>query len=141
MKTLKVDHIGIAVKDAARILGFYRDLLGLTVVGEEEVPSQQVRTIFLPTGDTEIELLEALGPDSPVAKFIEKRGEGVHHIAWEVEDLAAALEELAACGVSLIDAKPRPGAGGKQIAFIHPRETGGVLVELCQKGGPPGGGQ
>ncbi|MDZ4164970.1 MAG: methylmalonyl-CoA epimerase [Smithellaceae bacterium] len=133
MKTIKIDHIGIAVESIERALGFYGDALGLKLEGEEVVAGQHVKTAFLPTGDTEIELLESLDPDGPIGKFIEKKGEGIHHIAWEVEDIDAALQELKGKGVRLIDPEPRPGAGGKRIAFIHPKDTFGVLVELCQK--------
>lgn len=133
MKTIKIDHIGIAVRSIAEALRFYRDRLGLKMEGEELVAEQRVKTYFLPTGDTEIELLESTAPEGPISKFLEKRGEGIHHIAWEVEDLESALAELASQGVRLIDKEPRAGAGGKRIAFIHPGETGGVLVELCEK--------
>ncbi len=133
MKTIKIDHIGIAVESITKALGFYGDTLGLKLEGVEVVADQRVKTAFLPTGDTEIELLESLDPEGPVGKFIEKNGEGIHHIAWEVENIEAALQELAAKGVRLIDRQPRPGAGGKRIAFIHPKETFGVLVELCEK--------
>ncbi len=133
MKTFKIDHIGVAVESISQALQFYQDTLGLKLEGEEVVAEQRVRTAFLPTGDTEIELLESLDPEGPIGKFIEKKGEGIHHIAWEVEDIEAALQELAAKGVRLIDRQPRPGAGGKRIAFIHPKDSFGVLVELCQK--------
>lgn len=133
MKTLKIDHIGVAVTDIKEALKFYSETLGLTLEGEETVLEQKVKTAFLPTGDTEIELLEATDQDSPIAKFLAKKGPGIHHIAWEVTDIEAALRELAARGVALIDSHPRKGAGGKRIAFIHPRETSGVLVELTEK--------
>ncbi|MDI6726220.1 MAG: methylmalonyl-CoA epimerase [Smithellaceae bacterium] len=133
MKTIKIDHIGLAVESIAKALGFYGDTLGLKLEGEEVVAGQRVKTAFLPTGDTEIELLESLDPEGPIAKFIEKKGEGIHHIAWEVADLDAALRELKGKGIRLIDAEPRPGAGGKRIAFIHPKDSFGVLVELCEK--------
>lgn len=133
MKTIKIDHIGIAVNNMEQALKFYTGILGLHLEGEEVVADQKVKTAFLPTGDTEVELLESTDPEGPIAKFIEKRGEGIHHIAWQVEDIESALKELEARGVRLIDAKPRPGAGGKRIAFIHPKETGGVLVELSEK--------
>lgn len=133
MKTIKIDHIGLAVESIEQALGFYGDTLGLKLEGEEVVAGQRVKTAFLPTGDTEIELLESLDPEGPIGKFIEKKGEGIHHIAWEVENIDVALKELAAKGVRLIDPEPRPGAGGKRIAFIHPRDTFGVLVELCEK--------
>lgn len=133
MKTLKIDHIGIAVTSIEKSLKFYADTLGLTLEGEEVVAEQKVRTAFLPTGDSEIELLEATDPESPVAKFIAKKGEGVQHIAIQVDDIDAALKELAEKGVRLIDKAPRLGAGGKRIAFIHPGDASGVLVELAEK--------
>jgi len=132
MKIVRVDHIGIAVKDVASGLNFFSKLLGLKLEGEEVVAEQKVKTFFLPVGDTEVELLEATAPDSPVAKFLEKKGEGVHHIAFSVEDLDAALKELQDNGIGLIDTKPRIGAGNKRIAFIHPKFTSGVLVELSE---------
>jgi methylmalonyl-CoA/ethylmalonyl-CoA epimerase len=133
MKAIKVDHIGVAVKDAAPVIKLYRDVLGLKLAGDEVVKEQKVRTIFLPVGDTEIELLESTEPDGPVAKFLETKGEGIQHIAFMVEDLDGALKELEAKGVRLIDKVPRIGAGGKRIAFVHPKDTFGVLVELCEK--------
>jgi len=132
MKALKIDHIGIAVKDVQSTLKFYSEILGLKVEGEEEVTEQKVRTVFLPIGDTEVELLESTDPEGPVAKFIEKRGEGVQHIAFKVDDIEGALRELEEKGIKLIDSKPRMGAGNKRIAFIHPKDTYGVLVELCE---------
>ncbi len=133
MKVLKVDHIGIAVKsiDAAKKL--YHDLLGLDDAGSETVEEQKVTTAFFPVGDTEVELLESTAPDGPVAKYIEKRGEGVQHIAFRVENIEAALAELKEKGIQLIDEKPRRGAGGAKIAFLHPKSTYGVLVELCER--------
>ena len=133
MKTLKIDHIGIAVENIEKAMRFYADTLGLKFEGEEVVGEQKVKTAFFPTGDTEIELLEATDPESPIAKFIEKKGEGINHIAWQVGDIEAALKELEGKGVRLIDTKPRLGAGGKRIAFIHPQDTFGVLVELAEK--------
>lgn len=132
MKILKIDHVGVAVKDADAALKLFEGLLGLKVQGSETVPEQKVRTVFLPVGDTEVELLEATAPDSPIARFLEKRGEGVQHIAFRVENIEEALAELEAKGVTLIDRKPRIGAGGKKIAFLHPRDTLGVLVELSE---------
>lgn len=132
MKVVKVDHIGIAVNNAESGLKFFSQLLGLKLEGEETVAEQKVKTFFLPVGDTEVELLEATTPDSPVAKFLEKRGEGVHHIAFSVEDIDSALKELQDNGIGLIDTKPRIGAGNKRIAFIHPKFTSGVLVELSE---------
>ncbi len=132
MKIIRVDHIGIAVNNSESGLKFFSQLLGLKLEGEETVAEQKVKTFFLPVGDTEVELLEATAPDSPVAKFLEKRGEGVHHIAFSVEDIDSALKELQDNGIGLIDAKPRIGAGNKRIAFIHPKFTSGVLVELSE---------
>jgi len=127
-----LDHIGIAVKDLDAALAFYRDALGLEIEGTEDVPSQQVRVHFASVGDPKIELLEATAPSSPIAKYIEKRGPGIHHLTLRVDDVAAALASLKARGVRLIDEKPRPGAEGSMIAFIHPSSTGGVLIELKQ---------
>lgn len=129
----KIDHIGIAVKSIDEALKFYTEVLGLKCEGMEEVTEQKVRTAFIPTGDSEIELLESTSDDGPIAKFIEKRGEGLQHIALRVENIEKALEELKAKGVMLIDEKPRYGAGGAKIAFIHPKSTKGVLLELCQR--------
>jgi methylmalonyl-CoA epimerase len=127
-----LDHIGIAVADLPAALAFYRDALGLEVEASEEVQTQRVRAHFLPAGDTTLELLEATGPDSPIAKYLEKRGPGIHHITLRVEDIGAALAQLKAKGVRLIDERPRPGAEGAQVAFIHPSAAHGVLVELKQ---------
>lgn len=128
----KVEHIGVAVRSIADVLPFYRDVLGLHFDGIEEVPAQKVKTAFLAAGDTHIELLEPTSPDSPVAKFIESRGEGVHHLALEVENLEAALAEAKSRGLRLIDETPRIGARGIKIAFVHPKSTGGVLLEFCR---------
>ncbi|OAT81378.1 methylmalonyl-CoA epimerase [Desulfotomaculum copahuensis] len=129
----KIDHIGIAVRDLNRAREFYEGVLGLTVTDTEEVADQKVKVAFLPTGDSEVELLESTTPDGPIARFIEKNGEGIQHIAFRVANLAEKLAELKAQGVRLIDEKPRQGAGGAWIAFLHPKATGGVLVELCQR--------
>lgn len=133
MKVKHIDHIGIAVKDMAQAKRFYEEILGLKLHGIEEVAEQKVKVAFFPITDSEIELLESTQPDGPVAKFIESRGEGIQHIAFRVENLEEALAELKAKGVRLIDEKPRKGAGGARIAFIHPKETNGVLVELCER--------
>lgn len=133
MKVLKVDHIGIAVKSIEEAKKLYHDLLGLPHAGNETVHEQKVTTAFFPVGDTEVELLESTAPDGPIAKYLEKRGEGVQHIAFRVENIEEALAELKARGIQLIDEKPRKGAGGAQIAFLHPKSTYGVLVELCQR--------
>jgi methylmalonyl-CoA/ethylmalonyl-CoA epimerase len=129
----KIDHIGIAVKSLEDALKFYEGALGLKAVGTEVVAEQKVKVAFLPTGDSEIELLEATAEDSPVAKFIEKNGEGIQHIAYRVDDIEAAIAEMKEKGVRMIDEKPRYGAGGAKIAFCHPKSTGGVLIELCQR--------
>ena len=127
-----LDHIGIAVANVADALAFYRDALGLEVEPPEEVPSQRVRAHFIPTGESAVELLEPTAEDSPIARFIAKRGPGLHHITLRVDDLVAALAELKARGVRLIDEAPRPGAHGSMVAFIHPASAHGVLVELKQ---------
>jgi methylmalonyl-CoA/ethylmalonyl-CoA epimerase len=107
-------------------------MLGMKCTGEEVVEEQDVKVAFLPVGESEIELLESTSPDGNIAKYIQKKGEGIHHIAFEVDDLEAKLEELKEKGVRLIDEKPRYGAGGARIAFLHPKSTNGILVELCE---------
>jgi methylmalonyl-CoA/ethylmalonyl-CoA epimerase len=133
MKILHIDHIGIAVKSIEEAGKFYADALGLKVQGVETVADQKVKVAFLPITDSELELLESLEPDGPVAKFIDSKGEGIQHIAFRVENIQAALEELKEKGIRLIDRTPRKGAGGAKIAFLHPKETHGVLVEICQR--------
>lgn len=133
MKILKVDHIGVAVNSIESSLKFFANTLGLKLEGSETVESQKVTTAFLPVGDTEVELLQSTAPDGPIAGFIEKKGEGVQHVAFLVDNIEEALKELEAKGIRLIDKVPRMGAGGKKIAFVHPKDTCGVLVELCQK--------
>ena len=128
-----LDHVGIAVKDLGAALAFYRDALGLDVEATEEIASQRVRAHFLTVGEPRLELLEATSPDSPIAKHLERRGAGLHHITLRVEDIRAALAELKARGIRLIDEEPRPGAEGSLIAFVHPAGSGGVLVELKQR--------
>jgi methylmalonyl-CoA/ethylmalonyl-CoA epimerase len=130
--TNKINHIGIAVHSIENSLPFYRDVLGMVYEGAEEVAEQKVKVAFLAIGESRIELLEPTAPDSPVARFLEKNGEGTHHIAYEVDDLVAALATLKAQGVRLIDVAPRSGAHGTSIAFLHPKASGGVLTELCQ---------
>ncbi len=130
--TKKINHIGIAVKNIETATPFYRDVLGMTFEGTEEVAEQKVRVAFLQVGESRIELLEPTSPDSPVAKFLEKNGEGIHHVAYEVDDLEVALADLQAKDVRLIDQTPRKGAHGASIAFVHPKASGGVLTELCQ---------
>lgn len=132
MKPTHVEHIGIAVRDLDQAIGLYENLLGTPCYAVEEVADQEVRTAFFKVGDIKIELLASLTPDGPVGKFIEKRGEGVHHIAYAVEGLPSVLQAAEAEGFQLIDRKPRKGAEGMQIAFLHPRSTHGVLTELCE---------
>lgn len=127
-----VDHIGIAVADLGAALAFYRDALGLEIEAPEEVPSQRVRAHFIPAGEAALELLEATADDSPIAKFVAKRGPGLHHITLRVDDIGAALAELKARGVRLIDEAPRAGAHGSLVAFVHPSSAHGVLLELKQ---------
>jgi len=127
-----IDHIGIAVSSLEDALAFYRDALGLVVDAPEEVASQRVRAHFIPAGDTAIELLEATADDSPIARYVAKRGPGLHHITLRVDDITAALARLKARGVRLIDDTPREGAHGSLVAFIHPSSAHGVLVELKQ---------
>jgi methylmalonyl-CoA/ethylmalonyl-CoA epimerase len=133
MKTLKVDHIGIAVKNLDETLEFYTDVLGLEVMGTEVVEEQKVKVAFLPVGDTEVELLESTDPEGPIARFIEKNGEGVQHIAFKVENIEEAIEAMKAKGMRMIDETPRYGAGGAKIAFVHPKSSHRVLVELTQR--------
>lgn len=128
----KIDHIGIAVKDLDAALRFYEQALGLQNVHTEVVSEQGVRVAMLPVGETRIELLEPLGPATPVGKHIEARGEGLHHIAIGVDDVKAHLDDLAGKGVALIDKLPRTGAHGSTIAFLHPKSTNSVLLELVQ---------
>lgn len=128
----KVDHIGIAVKNLEDVIKIWESL-GLKVEEIEEVPDQKVRTAIFHAGETRIELLEATAEDSPIAKFIEKRGEGIHHIALGVDNIEEHLEKLKEKGFRLIDEKPRIGAGGAKIAFVHPKSVGGVLLELCER--------
>ena len=130
----KIDHIGIAVKSLDDIIPFYRDTLGMAFAGIEEVVEQKVRVAMLQIGESKIELLEPTSEESPVARFIEKNGAGVHHVAYEVADIEAAIATLLADGVRMIDEKPRHGAHGTRIAFIHPKSSSGVLTELCQTG-------
>lgn len=128
----KISHIGIAVRDLEQQKHLYRDLLGLELINEEEVPDQQVRVAMFRIGESIIELVCPTGPESPVARFLDRRGEGIHHVAYEVSGLEAELGRLDAQGVKLIDKSPRDGAHGKQIAFLHPTATFGVLTELCE---------
>ncbi len=133
MKTYKVDHIGIAVKNLDETLQFYEDVLGLTCTGKEEVSEQKVRVAFLPIGDSEVELLESTDPEGPIAKYIDKKGEGIQHLAFRVDNIEEAIEAMKEKGIRMIDEKPRYGAGGAKIAFCHPKSTGGVLIELSER--------
>ncbi len=133
LKPICVDHIGIAVKSIDETLKLWEGVLGIKCTGREEVPDQKVVTAFLPLGDTEIELLEGTSSDSPVTQFLERRGEGLHHIAIRVESIEEAIRELKANGVRLTDEKPRYGAGGARIAFVHPKAANGVLLELSER--------
>jgi len=130
----KINHIGIAVKSLDDSLPFYRDNLGMEFKGIEEVAEQKVRVAMLQVGESKIELLEPTSDDSPVAKFIEKNGPGIHHLAYEVADIEAAIAKLMADGARMIDEKPRVGAHNTRIAFVHPKSSAGVLTELCQCG-------
>lgn len=132
-----VDHIGIAVEDIGKALAFYRDALGLEVEAPEDVVSQHVRAHFMPLGPSSLELLEATAPDSPIAKFVARRGPGIHHVTLRVDDIDAALAHLKSRGVKLVDEQARPGAAGARVAFIHPSAAHGVLVELKQPAGLP----
>jgi len=133
MEILKIDHLGIAVNSIDEGKKFWSDVLGLAFEGAETVEEQKVTTAFFPVSESEVELLESTSADGPVAKYIEKRGAGIQHVAFRVEDIDAALSELKEKGVKLIDQEPRIGAGGARIAFLHPKATGGVLVELCER--------
>jgi methylmalonyl-CoA/ethylmalonyl-CoA epimerase len=128
----RIAHVGIAVKDLEAAVALYRDALGFPFAGTEEVPEQKVKVAMFPVGESRVELLAATSPDSPIARHIEKKGEGIQHLAFAVDNLEQALAALKAKGVPLLDEKPRIGAGGHLIAFVHPRGTGGVLVELTQ---------
>lgn len=132
MNVTHIEHIGIAVKDLEQTIRYYEDVLGLSCYGTETVADQGVRTAFFQVGGTKIELLESISPDGPIQKFLDKRGEGVHHIAFEVTDVDAALREAEAKGIELIDSRSKPGAEGLKIAFLHPRSTHGVLTEFCE---------
>lgn len=129
-----IDHIGIAVKNIDSALYFFENILGIPCAGIDIVDSEQVKVAFFPIGDTRIELLEATNEQSPIAKFIEKRGEGIHHIALKVDDVEAGLQVLQAHQIALINEKPKKGAHGSEIAFLHPRSTFGILLELMKPG-------
>ncbi len=133
MKVLKLDHVGIAVKNLDETIGFYKDVLGLELADVEVVEEQKVKVAFLPVGDTEVELLESTSDDGPIAKYIERNGEGVQHLAFLVENIEEAIAEMQEKGMRMIDEMPRYGAGGAKIAFMHPKSSYRVLVELCER--------
>lgn len=132
MKPSHIEHIGIAVKSLDEAIPFYEKMLGTKCYAIEEVADQKVKTAFLKIGQTKIELLESTDPEGPIGKYIEKRGEGIHHIAYAVEDVESHLEEADEAGIRLIDQQPRKGAEGMHIAFLHPKSTFGVLTEFCE---------
>jgi methylmalonyl-CoA/ethylmalonyl-CoA epimerase len=132
MNISHIEHIGIAVKDLTESIKYYENVLGFKCYSIEEVPEQKVKTAFFMVGQTKIELLESTDPEGPIGKFIEKKGEGIHHLAFATKGLEAALQEVETKGVQLIDKTPRKGAEGLSIAFLHPKSTGGVLTELCE---------
>ena len=133
MKPSHIEHIGIAVADLKNSISFYEKVFGLECYNIEEVEDQKVRTAFFMVGQTKIELLESTDPEGPIGKFIEKRGEGIHHIAFAVENITEQLKHAEKEGVKLIDAIPRKGVEGLDIAFLHPKSTSGVLIEICEK--------
>ncbi len=135
MKLTHIEHIGIAVRSLEESIPFFEEVLGLKCYATEEVKDQKVKTAFFKIGDTKIELLESTDPEGPVGRFIEKRGPGLHHLAFAVENIESALEEAEQKGVKLIDKKPREGAEGLDIAFLHPLTTFGILTELCEDKG------
>ncbi len=135
MNITHIEHLGIAVRSLDEAIPYYEKVLGMTCYNIEEVADQRVRTAFFKVGDTKIELLEPTSPESTIAKFIENRGEGIHHIAYAVKGIEGALAEVEEKGVRLIDKTPRAGAEGMTIAFLHPKSTGGVLTELCEDKG------
>ncbi|MGZ4161712.1 MAG: methylmalonyl-CoA epimerase [Neobacillus sp.] len=134
----KVDHIGIAVKSLEATLPFYVDVLNLPLLGIEEVESEKLRVAFLQAGETKIELLEPTSAESTIAKFIEKRGEGIHHVALGVESIKERIKELKEKGIRMVQDEPKLGAGGAHVAFMHPKSALGVLYELCEKKGKKG---
>ncbi|WP_018130309.1 methylmalonyl-CoA epimerase [Effusibacillus pohliae] len=130
---LKIDHLGIAVESIEQALPLYQGPIGLQVIHEEVIEDQKVRAVFLQVGESTVELLEPTAPDSPIAVFLQKKGPGIHHVAYAVPDIEAKLAEAKAAGIRLIDEQPRPGGHGKLIAFLHPKDTFGVLIEYCQR--------
>lgn len=133
MDLSRIEHIGIAVKNLEESINLYENIFGLKCYAVEEVKDQKARTAFFQVGETKIELLETTEPDGPIGKFIEKRGEGVHHIAFAIEDINQSLKEIETKGIQLIDKEARAGAENFNIAFLHPKSTNGVLIELCKK--------
>ena len=133
MKVIKIDHLGIAVKSINEGKKFWGDRLGLWLEDSEVMEKEKLSTAFFPIGESEIELLESTDPEGPIGKYLEKRGEGIHHVAFLVENIEEALKELKEKGIRLVDEKPRKGAGGAKIAFLHPKSTNGILVELCER--------
>jgi len=133
MKVIKIDHLGIAVKDIAKAEALFQDVLGLKLSGTETVEEQKVNAAIFSIKDIGVELLESTSPDGPVARFIEKRGEGIQHLAIQVDNLENSIEELRGKGIQLIDEQPRKGASGTKIAFLHPKSTFGILIELIEK--------
>jgi methylmalonyl-CoA/ethylmalonyl-CoA epimerase len=131
----KIDHIGIAVQSIEKALPFYTDVLQLTLLGTEEVESEKVKVAFLKLGESKLELLEPLAADSPIATFIEKRGEGLHHVALAVDSIQDRINEIKEKGIRMINETPKKGAGGAMVAFMHPKSTGGILFEYCEKKG------
>ncbi len=128
----KIDHLGIAVESLADTIPIFRDVLGLELIEEEEVPDQKVRVAKFRAGDVDIELLEPTSPDSPIAKFLSARGQGIHHIAYKTDDISGQIEKIVDKGATMIDNVPRTGAGGMKIAFIHPKSTAKILTEICE---------
>ena len=137
-RIIRINHIGLAAQEGEAAVAFWQ-ALGLPLAGSEAVPGDRVSVSFLPVGDSRIEVLEPLGDEGPVQKFLANRGEGMHHLCLEVEDLAGLLRQLAAAGVELVDPVPRPGAHGSRVAFLHPRATHGVLIELMEHVAPAAG--
>ena len=131
----RIDHIGVAVEDIDAAIELYRDGFGMELAHRETVSSQGVEAVLLDVGDSHVELLAPLGPDTPVGKYLAKNGTGLHHVAYAVDDIDAALEKIAAAGIQLIDSEPRVGIRDSRVAFLHPRSTGGVLTEIVEPAG------
>lgn len=130
---LRIDHIGIAVRSLGERVPFYRDLLGIPLTRQEEVPTEQVRVAFFGAGETHVELLEPLGEQGPIADFLARRGEGIHHVCFAVDDIETTLRRVREAGLTVVGEAPRAGAGGCRVAFLHPKSTGGLLIELSEK--------